>query len=395
MSVILKGFMTRIANYRSCDRAETLGVTLLQMVCAVAQVPRSEDLGIFDAIATLLRREGALLYPEDSLLVQFKSRTEKTVEYLDLRFESLLRQELALFIGHVDLSQAPVKLYSVGAALAHPNINDLKGLVVYLDPIDQRFEDGVLHTSLGEPVLAWSTAQLVDTRFEEEACAVLRRWLVLDRWNRRHRKMGIRTQIRWKTNEVPTEIGTAFVWNPQRAAEALDDVVPAIQMIAGLAASDSTLAAPVLRLISWMRSKGVDPDPSDVLWLSAVLEASREKLSQVLEKHPDADVAVQLIVTKNTVDECVFWVHAAGRHGGADAQKHSGTAAELEAQGFSVQVDATSTTMSEISLGEKWLKDKGCQVLGAENGVQLLKCPKAHKAVDSPRTAGSSGNQPA
>jgi hypothetical protein len=86
-------------------------------------------------------------------MVQFKSRTERKVEYLGERFGALLNQELALFIGHVDLTTATISLYSVGVVLTHPNISEMKGLIVYLDPVEQRVEDGILHIYLGIPVL--------------------------------------------------------------------------------------------------------------------------------------------------------------------------------------------------------------------------------------------------
>jgi hypothetical protein len=84
--------MARVANFRSGDRAEDFGVTLMKSFCAVADVPREEDMGIVDAVATLLRPEGQLLYPEDSIAVQFKSRTETSIEYLDERFQAVLMQ---------------------------------------------------------------------------------------------------------------------------------------------------------------------------------------------------------------------------------------------------------------------------------------------------------------
>src|SRR3954449_2633352 len=69
----------RIRNYRTGDRAEDLGIFLLKAFCAVAPIPRQEDFGLADAVATLLRSEGRFWYAEDSFLVQFKSRTEKNL----------------------------------------------------------------------------------------------------------------------------------------------------------------------------------------------------------------------------------------------------------------------------------------------------------------------------
>jgi hypothetical protein len=100
--------MKRIVNYRFGDRAEGLGIVLMQMFCAIAPVPRQEDFGIVDAVATLLRRDGRLVYAEDSFSVQFKSRTERVVKYVGERFDALLNQELGLFIAQVDLSRADI-----------------------------------------------------------------------------------------------------------------------------------------------------------------------------------------------------------------------------------------------------------------------------------------------
>jgi hypothetical protein len=63
----------RIRNYRTGDRAEDLGIFLLKAFCAMAPIPRQEDFGLADAVATLLRSDGRFWYAEDSFLVQLKS----------------------------------------------------------------------------------------------------------------------------------------------------------------------------------------------------------------------------------------------------------------------------------------------------------------------------------
>ncbi len=363
----------RIANYRSGDRAEQLGVVLMQLFCAVASVPRQEDWGIVDAVATLLRRDGPLLYAEDSFLVQFKSRTMRTVKYLDNRFKTLLQQELPLFIARVDLGNAEIKLYSVAAVLAHPNINDIKGVVLYLDPMSQRLEKDILHTSLGDPVLQWTAAQLVDQDYERKAYAVMKEWLELDRWNRRYRKMGMQMQIRWQTDEVPSQLSTCFLWNPQRGAAALAEVVPAVQMLAGLAISDESIADPVLRLIAWMRDQGIDPDPSGAMTLMTLMQAGRKQLDAALEENDEASVAVRFIVFKDSPNELAFWLQSLGREGPSGATKYDGSVDELRALGFEVDIDADSQRIVAIGLGSGWLKERRCVFVGASDGVSLLR----------------------
>ncbi len=195
--------MKRIANYRSGDRAEALGIVLMQSFCAVASVPRQEDFGLVDAVATLLRRDGRLLYAEDSFLIQFKSRTENVIEYREERFAALLAQDLSLFVAHVNLKAAEIKLYNVGAALWHPNCIDATGLVVYLDSVPSRFDEGVLHVSLGNPVLVWTTAELASRDFEQKSYKVMKQWLELDRRSRRYRRLGMQMEIQWKDKRRP------------------------------------------------------------------------------------------------------------------------------------------------------------------------------------------------
>lgn len=93
----------RIRNYRTGDRAEDLGIFLLKAFCAVAPIPRQEDFGLADAVATLLRLEDKFWYAEDSFLVQFKSRTEKAVELTGPVFERWLSQDLSVLVGQVNL----------------------------------------------------------------------------------------------------------------------------------------------------------------------------------------------------------------------------------------------------------------------------------------------------
>ena len=107
----------RIRNYRTGDRAEDFGIFLLRAFCAVAPIPRQEDFGLADAVATLLRPEGRFWYAEDSFLVQFKSRTEKKVTLEGPVFERWLAQDLSILVGRVNLIENTIELFTVGAAL--------------------------------------------------------------------------------------------------------------------------------------------------------------------------------------------------------------------------------------------------------------------------------------
>jgi hypothetical protein len=70
-------------SFRSGNLAEQLGLLLLKGIAAVADVPRTEDVGL-DAVATLLRRApDGNCYAEDGFVVQLKSYSATSIEYRD------------------------------------------------------------------------------------------------------------------------------------------------------------------------------------------------------------------------------------------------------------------------------------------------------------------------
>src|SRR3954470_20227230 len=99
------------ANLRSGNMAEALGILLLKGIAAVADVPRTEDVGL-DAVASLLRRdEDGNCYAEDNFVVQLKSDSATSIEYRDHELEWLLAQSLPMFIGLVSLRDSRLSLY--------------------------------------------------------------------------------------------------------------------------------------------------------------------------------------------------------------------------------------------------------------------------------------------
>src|SRR5438132_14267048 len=88
-------------NFRSGNLAENLGLLLLKGIAAVADVPRTEDIGL-DAVATLLRRDAdGNCYAEDSFGVQLKAASETSLEYTDHGLTWFLGQSQPFFIGRV------------------------------------------------------------------------------------------------------------------------------------------------------------------------------------------------------------------------------------------------------------------------------------------------------
>ena len=93
-------------NFRSGNLAEHLGLLLLKGVAAVADVPRTEDIGL-DAVATLLRRDAdGNCYAEDSFVVQFKSDSDTSMAYRAYQLSWFLAQSQPMFIGLVSRKDA-------------------------------------------------------------------------------------------------------------------------------------------------------------------------------------------------------------------------------------------------------------------------------------------------
>ena len=87
-------------DFRSGHLNESLGVQLLRNLAAVASIPQSEDVGV-DALATLLRPEEKLFYPETSFYVQFKSESRKPLSYKGHEVEWLRNLQLPFVVGVV------------------------------------------------------------------------------------------------------------------------------------------------------------------------------------------------------------------------------------------------------------------------------------------------------
>src|SRR5437868_2915108 len=98
-------------SFRSGNLAEHVGLLLLKGIAAVADVPRTEDVGL-DAVATLLRRASdGNCYAEDGFVVQFKSYSETSIDYHDHELSWLIGQLQPMFIGRVSLQDSRISLY--------------------------------------------------------------------------------------------------------------------------------------------------------------------------------------------------------------------------------------------------------------------------------------------
>lgn len=107
----------RLHSYRQGDIAEGIGLEVLRTFSLIAPIPRADDVGI-DALATLLRREGQYLFPEESFFVQVKSVPTPSTWKHQLVSDEIhwLRQlELPMFLAAVSLPESLIRIYSYNA----------------------------------------------------------------------------------------------------------------------------------------------------------------------------------------------------------------------------------------------------------------------------------------
>jgi hypothetical protein len=359
----------QIANYRTGNRAEWLGIGLFKCICAVAQVPREEDFGLFDAVATLLRRSGPLLYPEDSFLVQFKSRTVPDISYEGERFQALLNQELAMFVAKVDLTEARIDLFSLAPILSHPNITSGDSLVLKFGGGSESFNPTSRQAFLTKPALTWTTADTENRDFQADAYRVLKKWLELDRQNRLQRAMGLQIQIRWESGKEPEPVGTVAISGPDANSQALRGIVPAIQFLLFQASQHHELLDPALQIAEWLRHHGVDPDVGGIMSSMAIHAKARKQAADIWRRNPDADLALALVPNAIGPEMLSFWLMPEL----GVSKKYSGTLEELREQGFLIETDPETNSASSLTLGSKWLEQRGLKLIGEQDGVFLLK----------------------
>jgi hypothetical protein len=296
----------------------------MKAFCAVAPIPRQEDFGLADAVATLLRPEGMFWYAEDSFLVQFKSRTEERVNLCGPIFARWLAQDLSVLLGRVNLIQKTIELFTLGSALSDRRVHEAAGLAVWLMEGNEGIHDGVLHLRLGEPILRWSAAATEDIEFSDRTYAILKQWLKLERWNRRYFRAGVAREILWETNKMPTEGGVVHTWSPALGREALADIEPLVHLIGLYARHHPEL---------WTRVHAVEDalrGPDDPGMLAGMrpfqhLTDATFRLAEIARNHPTADAVVTIQILSCDAEGANFWVHSCGRDGTGVARRHEGT----------------------------------------------------------------------
>ena len=262
-------------NFRSGNLTEHLGLLLLKSIAAIADVPRTEDVGL-DAVATLLRpdRDGNC-YAEDGFVVQLKSDSENSVQYSGHQLSWFLSQSQPMFIGLVSRKHARISLYPT----LHAN---QAVLALHAEQITMQF--GKPETSypwaggsrnsatvwLGAPLLSWTLLQMDDAAWLESAYGTLKRFLGIARRERELLSFGQCSRLEWSTNDkdsIRSSEMRMLKANANSIHTVADQCMPGINGLLLHAMTMQTecvnsLATCLLGAVAGLRDLGVDIDAS-------------------------------------------------------------------------------------------------------------------------------------
>ncbi|MEX2093829.1 MAG: hypothetical protein WD971_14180 [Pirellulales bacterium] len=274
----------RRTSFRSGDLAEDLGIFLLKGIAAVAEVTRQEDVGL-DAIATLLRRDDdGNSYAEDTFVVQLKSESEDEIEYCDHGFQWFTQQALPMFIGRVSLIRSEIALYPT--IFANQAIWSLHAADIRI-----RFGNSDLPPMLreqlrspwtisgerptvwlGEPLMRWTAAELVDRNWCNGAYRMLKRFIPKVQRELALLSLGQSSVIEWSTNDADSiRVKRGMMkGHPSDLQSTIDQCEPSLYalMLKGLTLPDST-GEPILHclegLINELRKLDVSIDVDNLV----------------------------------------------------------------------------------------------------------------------------------
>lgn len=281
----------RDANFRKGDLAEGIGRELLRRFSAVVPVPREEDFGI-DAICTLLRAEGPrTLYAENSFGVQFKSVSDRVVEYRGEAARWLRRLDIPLLIGSVDLAQSALTLYATENAHArylHENVQQdillcLDGGRVDPDPLRANgydlgwHDDGTARIWMGTPVLEWTAGEAATPEFPLEAYRRLKPWLDFSAESRRLRSFGVYREVSVDGSQPPRTMSWSTASEYGDLDKLLDAVNPLLNRLSALLGhgfNEGPLLTELRGVRAFMRERGIVPvgmweDPPSAMYSQA------------------------------------------------------------------------------------------------------------------------------
>lgn len=245
-------------NLRQGHRTETGGIEVLRAICAVAQIPQSEDVGI-DAVATILRESGPRFVAEDFFWVQFKASSVREVEYDEAAYKWLRGLVMPFFVGSFDLKSQTLALYTTHGLTCRTNADEYSSALLYLDPTE-RHERDVMHQHLGDPVVRFTMQQTNDPAFVEKITDTLAAWVRLEQSHIPLRKIRSTQTVHWTTNEPPSTSGTQMMLYANTLRQELEAIVPYLSKLSMLFRAQEKLTPEALGfmlLAEWFHANGV------------------------------------------------------------------------------------------------------------------------------------------
>lgn len=268
-------------NFRSGNLTEHLGLLLLKGIAAVADVPRTEDVGI-DAVATLLRRDtDGTCYAEDGFVVQFKSDSETSMEYRDYQLRWFLAQSQPMFIGVVSRKDVRISLYPTLYA-------NQAVLALHAEQIKLRFcksespypfaggPENSATVWLGPPLLSWTLAEMDDATWLASAYDILKRFLGIASREYKLLSFDQFSKLVWSTNDKDS-IQASFGMmkgHPDNFQTVADDCMPGLKALllhaTAMPQECVKLGICLLGVVEALRELGVDIDASTIVLAKCV-----------------------------------------------------------------------------------------------------------------------------
>lgn len=277
-------------SYRDGNLSEHLGLLLLKGVAAVAEVPRTEDVGL-DAVATLLRRDvDGNCYAEDGFVVQLKSSKTRPVEYRGHSLSWLIRQTQPMFIGLVSLSDSSIELYPTLHANQAVFACEAESVTLHFEKSKHPYPwagkpEKSATVWLGEPLLKWTVADLTEKAVMEKAYQILKKFLSIARHEYELLSFGQCSDLSWTTNDLGS-IQTSFRMikgQPDDLKSLAEQCKPGLRSLLfhGLGLPEERrdkLMIPLLTLVVALRDLGVEVDPLNIF--TRIFIANQEQASK-------------------------------------------------------------------------------------------------------------------
>lgn len=357
----------RLANYRHGDRAEDFGAVLLQSFCAVARVPRQEDWGVFDAVATVLRKEGKLLFAEASFLVQFKSAGGSKFEFSGAKLASLRSQELPLFVASVNLTSHSIELYPIAPALDDGGYKPETMVFHLKKPKKFDHSNEVYDAYIGPAALRWDLSDTNAAEFQESTSKLLLIWLDVLKSYTQKTKLGIFDKLTWETNQPPTVAGYRIILSPgsNEEAEALKIARDSIDWLAMQAISNDSLLMPVIQICDWFAECGLQVKDG-FLRFRLIHKQMDQIICEGMKQHPDSVAAHALISIPAEGEIISFWAGQSDR-----MLRFTGTADELALKGFVFDVSKTHAVATLINVVAPWINESKVKFLRMDGSAIL------------------------